>query len=125
MLSTQPAYQTGVGFAGLGHGIVAAVEVLAFLELVLQQVLLVGQLAVESKELLLLFRQLLNQATGGVSGVWVGGSMGRRATHGDVNFVSLVGIKGHGGGCLLVVPMSKEGKSAAEDGERKGECVCG
>lgn len=106
MLSTQPAYQAGVGFARLGHGIVATVKVLALLELVLQQVLLVGQLAVESEELLLFFRQLLDQATGRVSGVG-GGSMGSREAHGDVNFVSLVGIEGHGGGCSFVVSMSK------------------
>ena len=65
-------------FAGLGEGVVAAVEVLAllrpwlagmrmqmfrwpsYLQLVLEQVFLVGQLAVETEELGLLLRHFLN-----------------------------------------------------------------
>lgn len=38
------------GLAGLGKGIVAAVEVLALLELVLEQVLLIGKLAIEAEK---------------------------------------------------------------------------
>jgi ABC-type proline/glycine betaine transport system permease subunit len=59
VLPPQAADEASIGLAGLGHGIVAGVEVLALLELVLQQVLLVGQLAVQPEQLLLLLRQCL------------------------------------------------------------------
>lgn len=55
VLATQTADERIVGLAGFGHGIVAGVEVFALLELVLEEVLLVGELAVETEELLLLF----------------------------------------------------------------------
>ena len=56
MLSPQSSHQAGIRLAGLAHGIVAAVEVLALLQLVLQQVLLVRKLAVQAEKLLLFFR---------------------------------------------------------------------
>ena len=60
MRASQPAdQQSGIALAGFAHGVVAAVEVLALFELVLQEVFLVGQLAVEAEELLLFFRELL------------------------------------------------------------------
>ena len=48
------ARDAGVGgFAGFGEGVVAGVEVFALFELVLEEVFLVGELAVESEEALL------------------------------------------------------------------------
>lgn len=43
------------GFAGFGHGVVARVEVFALFELVLEEVFLVGEFAVEAEELLFFF----------------------------------------------------------------------
>jgi len=45
------------GFAGFGESVVAGVEVLALLQLVLEQILLVGQLAIEAEEALLVCRE--------------------------------------------------------------------
>lgn len=59
------------GLAGFGEGVVAGIEVFAFLEFVLEEILFVGQFSVEAEELLLFFG------------------------HGaDVHFVLLVGIHG-------------------------------
>ena len=65
MLSSQPPAKTGegVGLAGFAHGVVAAVEVLALFEFVLQQVLFVGQLAVQPEELLFFVREFLSPNT--------------------------------------------------------------
>ncbi|KAH9810037.1 hypothetical protein Tdes44962_MAKER01006 [Teratosphaeria destructans] len=65
MFAAQTADEAGVRLASLAHGVVARVEVLALLELVLQEVLFVGQFAVEAEELLLFFGELLGG--GGVS----------------------------------------------------------
>lgn len=63
VLAAEAADEGVVGFAGFGEGVVAGVEVLALLELVLQQIFLVGQFAVEAEELLLLFGEgLLDRA---------------------------------------------------------------
>lgn len=59
VLSAQATDKTGVRFARLAHGVVAAVEVFALLELVLEEIFLVRQFAVEAEELLLLFRERL------------------------------------------------------------------
>ena len=53
------AAETCVRLAGLAQGIVAGVEVFALLQLVLQQVLLVWQLAIEAKQLLFLLGKRL------------------------------------------------------------------
>ena len=85
VLTTEASFKAGVRFASFGHGIVAGVEVFALLEerklvdgsarsdeghthleLVLQQVLRVGHLAVQSKDLLLLLRHLLHGASAGL-----------------------------------------------------------
>ena len=63
MFPAQRAHYGAVGLAGLGHGIVAAVEVLALLELILQQVFLVRQLAVQPEQLLLLFSKGLTHVS--------------------------------------------------------------
>ena len=55
MFPPQTTDRPQIRFARLRHGVVAAVEVLALLQLVLQQVLLVWKLAVQAEELLLLF----------------------------------------------------------------------
>lgn len=60
MFPSQPADQAGVTLASFAHGIVARVEVLALLEFVLQQVLLVWKLAVQAEELLFFFREFLH-----------------------------------------------------------------
>ena len=59
MLSTQTSSHGTIGLSGLAHGIVARVKVLALFELVLQQVLLVGEFAVEAEELLFFFVEFL------------------------------------------------------------------
>lgn len=60
MLTPEPADEAGVvGFAGLGHGVVARVEVLALFQLVLQQVPLVRKFAIEAEELLFFFGEFL------------------------------------------------------------------
>jgi len=51
----EAADQGVVGFAGFGEGVVAAVEVLALLQLGLQQVFFGRQFAVEAEEFLLFF----------------------------------------------------------------------
>lgn len=55
VLTAEAADERVVGLAGFGKGVVAGVEVFALLELVLQEVFLVGQLAVEAEELLFFF----------------------------------------------------------------------
>ena len=59
MLPPQTTDQSGVGFARFGHGVVAGVEVFALFELVLEEVLSVGQFAVEAEELLFFFGEFL------------------------------------------------------------------
>lgn len=59
MLAPQSADQAVTGLAGFAHSIIAAVEVLALLELILQEVLFVGEFAVEAEELLFFFCELL------------------------------------------------------------------
>lgn len=54
VLATETADQGIVGLAGFRERVVAGVEVFALLELVLQQILLVRELAVKAEELLLL-----------------------------------------------------------------------
>jgi len=60
MFPSKPTNQAITGLASLTHGIVTAVEVFALFELVLQEILLVGELAVQAEELLLLFGKLLS-----------------------------------------------------------------
>jgi hypothetical protein len=55
VLAAEAADERIVGLAGFGEGIVARVEVFALLELVLEEILLVGELAVEAEELLFFF----------------------------------------------------------------------
>jgi len=59
MFPAQLAHEPGIGFPGFAHGVVAAVEVFALFELVLQEVFFVGEFAVEAEELLLFFCELL------------------------------------------------------------------
>lgn len=54
------------GFAGLGKGIVAGVKVFAFFELVLEEVFLVGELAVETKEALFVGGEALREVLAGL-----------------------------------------------------------
>lgn len=54
VLATETADQGIVGLASFRERVVAGVEVFALLELVLQQILLVRELAVKAEELLLL-----------------------------------------------------------------------
>jgi len=54
VLATDLGDANVASFAGLGEGVVAAVKVLALLQLVLEQVLLVGKLAIETEEFSLL-----------------------------------------------------------------------
>ncbi len=72
MLPPQPTSERTIRLAGLAHGIVAAVKVLALFKFVLEQVFLVGELAVEAEELLFFFGELLHfikaLADGGSSG---------------------------------------------------------
>jgi hypothetical protein len=51
MFPPQPTHEPGVGFARFAHGIVAAVEVLALFQLVLQEIFAIGQFAVQPEEL--------------------------------------------------------------------------
>jgi ABC-type proline/glycine betaine transport system permease subunit len=55
VLTAETADKRIIGFAGFGESVVAGVEVLALLELVLEEVLLVRELAVEAEELLFFF----------------------------------------------------------------------
>jgi len=64
----EAADQGVVGFAGFGEGVVAAVEVLALLQLGLQQVFFGRQFAVEAEEFLLFFGEGLGGGVAGVSG---------------------------------------------------------
>lgn len=59
MFAAQSAYEAGIGFTRFAHGIVAAVEVFALFELVLQEVFFVGEFAVEAEEFLLFLCELL------------------------------------------------------------------
>ena len=64
VLATETADQRVVGLAGFGESVVARVEVFALLELVLKQVLLVWELAVEAEELLFFFGESLWERSG-------------------------------------------------------------
>jgi hypothetical protein len=55
VLAAETADKRVIGFAGFGESIVAGVEVFALLELVLEEILLVGELSVEAEELLFFF----------------------------------------------------------------------
>jgi hypothetical protein len=55
VLATEAADERVVGLAGCGESVVARVEVFALLELVLEEIFLVGELAVEAEELLFFF----------------------------------------------------------------------
>ena len=55
MLATVATNQCVVGLPGFGEGVVAGVEVFALFELVLEEVFLVRELAVEAEELLFFF----------------------------------------------------------------------
>jgi hypothetical protein len=59
VLTAEAADERIVGLAGFGEGVVARVKVFALLELVLEEVLLVGELAVEAEELLFFFGERL------------------------------------------------------------------
>nr|POE85457.1 hypothetical protein CFP56_43773 [Quercus suber] len=86
MFSSKAAHDPAVAFARLAHGIVAAVEVLALLELVLDQVFAVRQLAVQAEDLLLVF--------GDEEEAFVTRRDGE--AYGNVDFVVLVRIERHG-----------------------------
>ena len=64
MLTAEASDECIVGLAGFGEGVVARVEVFAFFELVLEEVFLVGKLAVEAEELLLFFGEGLDNRGG-------------------------------------------------------------
>jgi len=57
MLAANGGHAAFGGFAGLGEGVVAGVEVFALFELVLKEIFLIGQLAIEAKQLLLLLTE--------------------------------------------------------------------
>jgi hypothetical protein len=60
MLPPQATGHRSIRFARLAHGIVAGIEVFPLLELVLQEVFLVGEFAVEAEELLFFFGEFLS-----------------------------------------------------------------
>lgn len=62
VLASEATDQCVVGLAGFGEGVVARVEVFALFELVLQQVFLVRELAVEAEELLFFFGEGLRES---------------------------------------------------------------
>ena len=62
VLAAETTNQRVVGLAGFGEGVVAGVEVFALLELVLEQVFLVRELAVEAEELLFFFGERLRES---------------------------------------------------------------
>lgn len=64
MLAAEATNQCVVGLAGFGQSVVAGVEVFALLQLVLEQVLLVRELAVEAEELLFFFGERLSGSDG-------------------------------------------------------------
>jgi hypothetical protein len=64
VLATEATNQCVVGLAGFGEGVVARVEVFALLELVLEQVFLVRELAVEAEELLFFLGEGLCESDG-------------------------------------------------------------
>jgi ABC-type proline/glycine betaine transport system permease subunit len=64
VLATKATNQCIVGLAGFGESIVAGVEVFALLELVLEQVFLIRELAVEAEELLFFFGEGLRESDG-------------------------------------------------------------
>ena len=64
VLATEATDQCVVGLAGFGEGVIAGVEVFALLELVLEQVFLVRELAVEAEELLFFFGERLRESGG-------------------------------------------------------------
>lgn len=74
VLTAEATDQRIVGLAGFGEGVVAGVEVLALLELVLEEVFLVGELAIEAEELLLFFGERLSGRDGQLE-INVGGIM--------------------------------------------------
>lgn len=59
MFLPQATNKPGIRLSGFTHGIIARVEVFSLLQLLLQHILLVGQLAVQPEQLLLFFRELL------------------------------------------------------------------
>jgi hypothetical protein len=72
VLAAKTADKRIIGLAGFGEGVVARVEVFALLELVLEEVLLVGELAVEAEELLFFFGEGLVGWDISWSALWVG-----------------------------------------------------
>jgi hypothetical protein len=64
VLATEATDQRIVGLAGFRESVIAGVEVFALLELVLEQVLLVRELAVEAEELLFFFGERLSESDG-------------------------------------------------------------
>ena len=59
VFAAKAAYEPCIGLSCFRHCVVAGIEVLAFLQLVLKQVFLVREFAVETEELLFFFRQFL------------------------------------------------------------------
>ena len=64
VLAAEATDQCVVGLAGFGESVIAGVEVFALLELVLEQVFLVRELAVEAEELLFFFGERLRESDG-------------------------------------------------------------
>lgn len=64
VLAAEATDQCVVGLAGFGESVIAGVEVFALLELVLEQVFLVRELAVEAEELLFFFSERLCESDG-------------------------------------------------------------
>ena len=62
VLAAEATDQRVVGLAGFGESVIAGVEVFALLELVLEQVFLVRELAVEAEELLFFFGEGLRES---------------------------------------------------------------
>lgn len=84
VLSTKTT-EACICFSSFGECIVAGIEVFALLQLVLQEIFAVGKFAVESEELLLLFRERLV-----LSQRYAIGAVMR--THTDVNLVLLMWV---------------------------------
>jgi len=57
VLGTDSGYADVGGFACFREGVVAGIEVLAFLELVLEEIVAVGKFAVEAEEFLFFFAE--------------------------------------------------------------------
>ena len=64
VLAAEATDQSVVGLAGFGESVITGVEVFALLELVLEQVFLVRELAVEAEELLFFFGERLRESDG-------------------------------------------------------------